>query len=171
MSVVTLVERTRHVGVSSGVVQGQRRARDTRGKRKRERERERDGELPRSRKGEKNVRGGINGASREAGGGGTWMEKRENGLYLHGVLWCGPRVPRPGEGIKIQVRYERVEGAATARVRWLSRKGNQKWEGGSSKRKRDRKNVRKSERMFPKSKIQLWRYVVPSEGPTGGLTA
>lgn len=91
MSVVTLVERTRHVGVSSGVVQGQRRARDTRGKRKRERERERerDGELPRSRKGEKNIRGEINGASRETGGSGTWMEKRENGLYCMGCYGVG----------------------------------------------------------------------------------
>jgi hypothetical protein len=59
MSVVTLVESPRHVGVSSGVVQVQRRARDPRGKRKRERERE--GELPRSRKSEKNVRGGSTG--------------------------------------------------------------------------------------------------------------
>jgi hypothetical protein len=25
------------------------------------------------------------------------MEKRESGLYLHGVLWCPPG-PRPGKG-------------------------------------------------------------------------
>jgi hypothetical protein len=38
------------------------------------------------------------------------------------IVWQRSSWPRPGEENYIQVRYERVEGASSSRVRWLSRK-------------------------------------------------